>query len=263
MCRRCGRAVWRTDAPQSRTAPPTVPRRMCSDTDPVRCSRRCRHACRVHGCRSNLNLCEANQSKAKQWEMCHGLSIPSIGSTHRPKPRCCQIGRERLRLGSLTLIAQDATPIRIADAFPGAAVAGTMLASRIDHALVAQRSTPARSASGWGEKRWWEKSREDKRVISFRIGKLLPAVVYIFPLSCHQIKLNSSRIAEIYRDWNPIGLFIKQSKIIRSLNFMDNILAIIYLSSCFFTSTVPCVRFKCFQLHLRASMMTMNQSSVS
>lgn len=98
MCRRCGRAVWRTDAPQSRTAPPTVPRRMCSDTDPVRCSRRCRHACRVHGCRSNLNLCEANQSKAKQWEMCHSLSIPSIGSTHRQSPklrprlRCCQTG---------------------------------------------------------------------------------------------------------------------------------------------------------------------------
>lgn len=114
-----------------------------------------------------------------------------------------------------------------------------------------------------GGKRWWEKNREDKRVISFRIGKLLPAVVYIFPVSCHQIKLNSSPIAEIYRDWNPIGAFIKQSKIIRLLNFMGNILAIIYLSSCFFTSTVPCMKLKCSKLHLRVSIMTMNQSSVS
>lgn len=50
-------------------------------------------------------------------------------------------------VGSLTLIAQYATPIRIADAFPGAAIAGAMLAARIDHALVAQWTTPAGSTS--------------------------------------------------------------------------------------------------------------------
>jgi len=45
------------------------------------------------------------------------------------------------------LVAQYATPVGVADAFPGAAVAGTMFATGIDHALVAQRTPPARSAS--------------------------------------------------------------------------------------------------------------------
>lgn len=47
----------------------------------------------------------------------------------------------------LTLIAQYATPVGVAHAFPGAAVAGTMLAAGIDHALVAQWTPPAGSAS--------------------------------------------------------------------------------------------------------------------
>lgn len=54
----------------------------------------------------------------------------------------------KAQLGSLTLIAQYATPIRIAYAFPGTAIAGTMLTARIDHALVAQGATPAGSTSG-------------------------------------------------------------------------------------------------------------------
>lgn len=45
------------------------------------------------------------------------------------------------------MVAQYATPVRVADALPGAAVAGTVLATGIDHALVAQRAPPARSAS--------------------------------------------------------------------------------------------------------------------
>lgn len=47
----------------------------------------------------------------------------------------------------LTLIAEDATPVRVADALPCAAIAVAMPATRIYGAIVAQRSLPARSTA--------------------------------------------------------------------------------------------------------------------
>lgn len=47
----------------------------------------------------------------------------------------------------LTLVAEYASPIGIAHAFPGAAITRTMLATRIHHTFVAQWSTPALTTS--------------------------------------------------------------------------------------------------------------------
>lgn len=84
MCRHCGRAVWHMDAPQFHTAPQTVLRRMCSDIDPGPCSRRCRHVCTVHGCHSNLNLC--NRRRLRRETKC--VTPSSIISMSQLRNHC-------------------------------------------------------------------------------------------------------------------------------------------------------------------------------